>query len=155
MKIWKTLEILGKKFGNLMRKLWNLEKVLKFGINWKFEKKFENLEILKKNWEFVGKNLEIWNKSEILEENFEIWGKFGNRKSFWKFGESLEMRGKIGKHFWKFVKQFETRKNFRNLKKKLKFEKHLEVWEKFGNRKNFGNSGKVWKWGGKLENIWE
>ena len=65
-------------------------------------------------------------KSEILEENLEVWEKFGSRDFFGKFGESLEMRGKIGKHFWKFVKQFETQKNIRNLKKKWKFEKHLE-----------------------------
>ena len=69
--------------------------------------------------------MEIGEKSETLEENLEIWGKFGDRKFFWKFGESLEMRGKIGKHLginWKFVKQFETRKNIGTLKKNLEME---------------------------------
>ena len=44
------------------------------------------------------------------------------QKFFWKFGEIWEMRGKIGKHLginWKFVKQFGTRKNIGNFKKKL------------------------------------
>ena len=57
-------------------------------------------------------------KSETLEENVEVWEKFGNRINFGKLGESLEMRGKIGIN-QKFVKQFETRKNIGNLKKKL------------------------------------
>ena len=80
------------------------------------------MEILKQIWEFGGENLEIWEKSETLKENLEIWEEFGDRNFFWKFGESLEMRGKIGKHLginWKFLKQFGTRKNIGNLKKKL------------------------------------
>ena len=72
--------------------------------------------------ELGGKNLEIWKKSEILEENLEIWEKFGNRII-------LEMRGIFGKHLginWKSVKQFGTWKNIGNLKKKL------EIWKKIG-----------------------
>ena len=40
------------------------------------------------------------------------------------------MREKIGKHLginWKFVKQFETRKNIGNLKKNWKFKKKLNL----------------------------
>ena len=70
---------------------------MKFGKKWKFEKKFENLEIVKKIWEFGEKCGNLEKKSETLEENVEVWGKFGNRKNFGKLGESLEMRGKIGK----------------------------------------------------------
>ena len=41
--------------------------------------------------------MEIWGKkSETLEENVEVWEKFGDTKNFGKLGESLEMRGKIG-----------------------------------------------------------
>ena len=57
-------------------------------------------------------------KSETLEENVEVWENFRSRKKFGKLGESLKMRGKIGIN-QKFVKQFETRKNIGNLKKKL------------------------------------
>ena len=60
-------------------------------------KKFENLEIVKKIWEFGEKCGNLEKKSETLEENVEVWENFRNRNFFGKLGESLEMRGKIGK----------------------------------------------------------
>ena len=70
---------------------------MKFGEKWKFEKKFENLEIVKKIWEFGEKCGNLEKKSETLEENvevlenfrirknfWEIWGKFGNEGENWK-----------------------------------------------------------------------
>ena len=42
-------------------------------------------------------------KSETLEENVEVWENFRNRKNFGKLGESLEMRGKIGK-IWESIR---------------------------------------------------
>ena len=61
----------------------------------------------------------------------------------WKFGNSEKNLGIRGEKFW-------------NLKKKSEIlGENLEIWGKCGNRNFFGNSGKVWKWGKKLEKIWE
>ena len=61
------------------------------------------MEVWKKNWKSgnceknLGKCGNLENNLKLLEENVKVWGKFGNRKNFGKLGESLEMRGIIGK----------------------------------------------------------
>ena len=61
-KLWN----LGKKIGNLMRKLLKFRKGFEIWKNKKFEKKIENLEILKKIWEF-------WEKFGDLKRNLKFW----------------------------------------------------------------------------------
>ena len=93
-----------EKLWKFRKKIWKFdEKLLKFrkGFEiwkkWKFENKFENLEIVKRNLGIRGKMWKLGEKSETLEENVEVGEQFGNRKFFGKLGESLEMRGKICK----------------------------------------------------------
>ena len=105
------------------------------------------------------KSLEIGKKLEVLTKFWDLWTnlKFkenGNLVKFWNLEKVLKFEK--NRKFEKKISKFgNSEKNLGIWKKIWNLEENLEIWEKFGNRKFFGNSGKVWKWGEKLENIWE
>ena len=134
LEIWeKKLEI--KKNTENLEKFVNLEKIRTLENNFEIWKKYEEFWNLKKK-ELKFENLEKYRNLKIgkefgnnlkFEKNFtiweigslkEIWKKFWNLGSIWKFGKNLEIREVSGN-----LEKIEILRNFGNLDK---------IWRKFG-----------------------